>query len=82
MTDMETGIEKVPTYALCYLVNGDATGLTEQEVNEIDSLLREQSVELVCTPEPDEEWHPYFSRYPWFGEPCEVIDCDVVYRVT
>ena len=45
---METGVEKVPTYALGYLVNGDATGLTEQEVNEIDSLLREQSVELVC----------------------------------
>lgn len=48
MTAMETGVEKVPTYALCYLVNGDATGLTEQEVNEIDRLLREQAVELVC----------------------------------
>lgn len=82
MTDMETSVEKVPTYALCYLVNGDATGLTEQEINEIDSLLREQSVELVCPPEPDEEWKPYFSHYPWFGESCEVIDCDVVYRVT
>ena len=45
MNIMETGVEKVPTYALCYLVNGDATGLTEQEVNEIDHLLREQSVE-------------------------------------
>lgn len=25
MTAMETGVEKVPTYALCYLVNGDST---------------------------------------------------------
>lgn len=55
MTAMETGVEKVQTYALCYLVNGDATGLTEQEVNEIDSLLREQAVEHVCPPS-DDEW--------------------------
>lgn len=81
MTAMETGVEKVPTYALCYLVNGDATGLTEQEVGEIDSLLREQAVELVCPPS-DDEWQPYFSSCPWFGKPCEVIDCDIVYRVT
>lgn len=81
MTAMETGVEKVPTYALCYLVNGDATDLTEQEVNEIDSLLREQAVELVYPPS-DDEWQPYFSSCPWFGKPCEVIDCDIVYRVT
>lgn len=81
MTDMETGVEKVPTYALGYLVNGDATSLTEQEVNEIDSLLREQAVELVSPPS-DDEWQPYFSRFPWFGKPCEVVDCVIVYRVT
>lgn len=81
MTDMETGVEKVPTYALGYLVNGDTTGLTEQEVSEIDSLLREQAVELVC-PTSDDEWQPYFSRCPWFGKPCEVVDCDIIYRGT
>ena len=80
MKTMETRVEKVPTYALCYLVNDDATGLTEQEVNEIDRLLREQSVEIVSPPS-DEEWQPYFSSSPWFGKPCEVIDCDIVYRV-
>lgn len=63
MNIMETGVEKVPTYALCYLVNGDATGLTEQEVNEIDRLLREQAVEIVSPPS-DEEWQPYFSSSP------------------
>lgn len=82
MTDMETDVEKVPTYALGYLVNGDASGLTEREVNEIDRLLREQAVELICPPSSDEERQPYFSHSPWFGKPCEVIDCDVVYRIT
>ncbi len=77
---METSVEKVPTYALCYLVNGDASGLTEREVNMIDTLLREQSVELVCP--PDDEWQPYFSNHPWFGEPAEVVDCDIVYHIT
>ena len=81
MNAMETSIEKVPTYALRYLVNDDPTGLTEQEINEIDRLLREQAVELVCPPS-DDEWQPYFSSFPWFGKPCEVVDCDVVYRVT
>lgn len=79
---METSIEKVPTYLMGYLVNGDTIGLTEQEVNEIDNLLREQSVELVCPPTADEDWLPYFSTSPWLGLPTEVVDCTVVYRVT
>lgn len=80
---MEISIEKVPTYLLGYLVNGDATGLTEQEVNEVDSLLREQGVELVCPPSSDENWQPYFTAYPWIGSmACEVVDCTIVYRIT
>lgn len=63
MTAMEIGVEKVPTYAMCYLVNDDSNGLTEQEVNDIDTLLREQAVELVCPPS-DDEWQPYFSSFP------------------
>lgn len=63
MNIMETGVEKVPTYALCYLVNGDATGLTEQEVNEIDRLLREQSVEIVSLLQLDSQCR-IFLRSP------------------
>ena len=79
---METSIERIPTYRLGYLVNGDMTGLTKQEINNVEDLLREQKVELVCLPSSDENWEPYFSSSPWIGLPTEVVDCTIVYRVT
>lgn len=79
---METSIEKVPTYLLGYLINGDTTGLTEQEINDVEDLLRKQAVELVCPPSSDENWVPYFSSAPWIGLPTEVVDCTVAYRIT
>ena len=33
---MDTLIEAIPTWALCYLFNSDATGLTEEEIALID----------------------------------------------
>ena len=29
---MNKTTEKIPTWSLCYLINGDATGLTEDEI--------------------------------------------------
>ena len=78
---METESRKVPTYALCYLVNGDATGLTEQEVSEIDRLLREQAVETRL-PRQMKNGSILQQLLRGSGKPCEVIDCDIVYRVT
>lgn len=82
--NIETSTEAVPTYALPYLVNGDPSGLTDEEISEIDELLRSQSVELVCPDWKDEdsESQPYFSSVPWFGKPTEVVDCTVVYRIS
>lgn len=82
--NIETSTEAVPTYALPYLVNGDPSGLTDEEISEIDELLRSQSVELVCPDWEDEdsESQPYLSSVPWFGKPTEVVDCTVVYRIS
>lgn len=44
---MEKDIEKIPTYALPYLVNGDAGNLTEDEIKLIDEACQEQGIELV-----------------------------------
>ena len=33
---MDTLIEAIPTWALCYLFNSDATGLTDEEIALID----------------------------------------------
>ena len=37
---MERSIERVPTWALPYMANGDATGLKDKEIKMIDNLLR------------------------------------------
>lgn len=45
---MERSIERVPTWALPYMANGDATGLKDKEIKMIDNLLRNRCIELVC----------------------------------
>lgn len=59
--------------------NGDMTGLKEEEVRLIDEALKRIGAELVCTP-LDEEVQPYFTRYPLFGLPTDVVDCVILYK--
>lgn len=74
---MNKSIEKIPTYALPYLVNGDPTNLTDEEQQEIDNIIREQHIEIVS---PNEDAEPYFSSVPFFGLPTEVEDCTIIYH--
>ena len=76
---MKQSIEKIPTWAFGYIFNGYMTGLTDEEVRMIDESLTHIGAELVCTP-PDEEAQPYFTRYPFFGLPTEVVDCIVLIK--
>lgn len=55
------------------------TGLTDEEVKQIDEALEQIGVDIVCTP-ADEEAQPYFTHYPLFGLPAEVEDCVILYR--
>lgn len=77
---MEKTIEKIPTLSLCYLVNGDASGLTEEELQTIDRWYKDMGVQVV-SPVMDSECNlqPYFSPCPAFGLPTEVVDCDIFY---
>ena len=51
---MNKTTEKIPTWSLCYLINGDATGLTEDEINMIDQWTSDWQVQIV-SPFTDEE---------------------------
>ncbi len=75
---MEKTTEKIPTWSLCYIVNGDASGLTEEEIQTIDRWYKGIGVQVV-SPVMDDECgtQPYFSHYPAFGLPTEVVDCDI-----
>lgn len=79
---MEKDIEKIPTYALPYLVNGDASNLTEDEIKQIDEICREQGIELVVPIGDSVEGgtEPYLSSTPLFGKPTEVEDCIIIHR--
>ena len=78
--EMNTSIEKIPTWSLCYLINDDATGLTDEEIRMIDNWRNNWKVQTV-SPMTDEEGNaqPYFSHCPLFGLPAEVEDCNIIF---
>lgn len=78
---MKRMIEEVPVWALCYMMYGDAEGLTDREKNMVDNFL-ESFVVVSCTPITDNEGelHPFFSDEPLFGLPCEVVDCEIIHN--
>lgn len=77
---MDKSIENIPTWSLGYIINGDATGLTADEIRIVDQWLNGWEVQIV-SPITDEEnnTEPYFSNYPLFGLPTEVEDCEILY---
>ena len=64
-----------------YIINGDASGLTDEEISMVDEAIRKNNIEIV-SPRYNEDMctEPYFSRYPFFGLPTEVEDCDIIYH--
>lgn len=77
---MEKTTEKIPTWSLGYLVNGDPTGLTDEDIQIADRWYKELGVQIVSPCTDDEcDMQPYFSHYPAFGLPTEVVDCDILY---
>lgn len=76
---MEFTTEKIPTWALCYLINDDKTGLTDEEINMVDKWWSANNVVTVSPPSVEEgEYYPYFSTRPAFGLAAEVLDCTVM----
>ena len=36
---MNRSIEAIPTWSLCYIINGDASGLTDEEIRMVDEAI-------------------------------------------
>ena len=70
-----------PSWALCALVNGDTTGLTEEEVKQVDSF--EQECLNVVKSEggthfgQDTTGESYFTHYPEFGLACDCYEMTI-----
>lgn len=70
--------EKIPTWALCYLFNGDPTGLTEEDIKGADYFCNSFHAKgALVFDMPNEEPSPYFTLVPAFGLPTDVMDIDV-----
>ena len=72
-------IEKIPDWALCYIINGDASGLEDEDIEMVDKFC-EQFPGAIYSPITNEDGdiEPYFTSYPAFGLACDVVDTEIV----
>ena len=61
------GEYRIPCYALSYLVNNDASGITDEDVNEIDSFIERENLN-GCSIDVGE--YNEFDTCPAFGLAC------------
>ncbi len=86
---MEKVVERIPTWALRYIINGDPSGIDVDDIAKVDDFLKSYEkmgchIQIVSPIVEDENAVPqaYFSHYPAFGLPCEVVDCEVLFTKT
>ncbi len=70
-----TTVEKIPQWAVCYLVNSDDSGLSEDDKMLVDKyvegLAEREGLMLVCPVDGSES---DFEPYPAFGLACDTVD--------
>lgn len=75
-------VEKVPVWALPYIINDDPTGLGDNEIEQVDEWMRAFPGPIVVWPKFDKEGNfdspPYFEPCPAFGLACDVVDCNII----
>ena len=64
---MNRTTEKIPTWSLAYIINGDATALTDDEVQTIDRWMKQWQVQDV-SPLTDEEGNGLISPITPFSD--------------
>jgi hypothetical protein len=74
---IETYEAKLPSWAMSYIINNDASGLEDYEIRQVDEYLDRfyQMGSVVVGYNENEE--PFFCSRPAFGLACDVLDCDI-----
>ena len=78
---MYKSIEKVPTWSLPYIINGDNSMLTDEDIALIDQWCKRiklDGISIITDAEGNAD--SYFTGYPSFGLPADVMDCVVICR--
>ena len=87
-SDIEKVVERIPCWALCYIVNCDRYSITDEEIQMVDDFYesyRKGGMEIqgiYPVHDDDDNFEAYFSHCPAFGLPCDVVDCDVMYIIS
>ena len=70
-----TTVERIPQWAMCYLVNGDDSGLAPKDMKMVDDyverLLKEEHLRLLG---PIDGTESEFEPHPAFGLACGTVD--------
>lgn len=73
---------KLPDYSLPYLINADASGLTPDDIANIDRYMDDYyNTALLYHGQviiETEYAYPYFTNTPAFGLPCNVYDSVII----
>lgn len=64
---------KLPVWSICYLVNGDSSALTDEDIEQVDIWL--ESLDFNCLTFEFEDEESYFCSFPEFGLASDVLDC-------
>lgn len=70
LADGTTEIEGIPDWAASYLVNGDDSGLSEEDKADVDRYVDDLASEGLALAHPIEGTENEFDRYPAFGKAC------------
>ena len=71
---MQTELFNIPTFALCYLINGDSDNLTQDEITALDTWQQENKVVSVNPTDTE----PHFSCFNDISDAflaCDVQEC-------
>lgn len=73
--------ESLPIWSLNYCINGDTTGLTDEEISMIDKWMQDWQVETI-SPLTDEDgnYQSNFTYYTLFELAADVVECNIIYH--
>lgn len=76
----DLGVYTLPSWSLCYLVNGDHGNLEDEEIEMIDAFAADliaQGYSGMIYEFPGES---HFNHHPEFGLPCDCYDVHIYAR--
>ncbi len=76
---------RIPSWSLNYLINGDDSGMTDEDIDIVENWFLENGYNGYTIISPHESadgaFEEYFTSMPEFGLPCNAVDCTILQPV-